>query len=133
MHGKKITALWTYLNRERVGNVLIFTAEHAKEVATQVGTSKNRIWGMLHRLQKYGFITRRRRKKGGIIINFDVIKASKDKVEPKGRPSGKHSPKERELTVNQLRERLRMEIASLERRLADKRTLYAQIVRVVRR
>lgn len=131
--GSRIADLLSFLKKEIVGNELLFTADHARRVVEELGFHDTMsVWNTLSRLEKGGQLIRKKKKRGkGISVSLNTSEPQA----PTRRGKGSNT-----LTVPQLLSQLETEIASLEntiatreKQLTEKKTLYKQISTLARR
>ena len=134
--------LWDFLKRERVGDKLLFTANHTREFMRVSDVRKDvMVWDLLRRLEGKEFIGRKRGKPGeGITISFDVKAGANNGSRP-GRKSSRHKggkqgvdKRPKKVSEKHVLARIDGDIAEIEREikklradLAAKKTLRKQV------
>jgi len=69
--GENKSKVWSFLQRERVGSELLFTARCADKASEETGVPRAQVYGILTRFEKEGLIRRVNNKRGeGALIVF---------------------------------------------------------------
>jgi hypothetical protein len=74
----KQASIWSYLQRERVGETLLVNVEHVDKMAAEAGCSRTSVWLALARFEELKLVKRSRPGPGqGLLITFRAAGAGK--------------------------------------------------------
>jgi DNA-binding MarR family transcriptional regulator len=122
-NGTRITQVWDFLNRERVGPELDFTVEHTAQLTKQANCLKSDVSRAFDVLEKKGLIKHLLLGRGkGYRITF-VQKTKGQRINDQR----KTSEKTKSRSIEDVRLAIKAEIAELEKTLQEKKVLLAQL------